>query len=79
MSAAKIPSATKSGVRSMWKPSWPVRELVAMSYTGTSVRPVRHSSVIAATAASASQDRAESQSMSVLPVTSGSVGSPASL
>ena len=43
------------------------RELVAMSYTGTFVRPVRHSSAIAATAASASQDCGESQSMSELP------------
>lgn len=59
--------------------SWPVRELVAMSYTGTSVRPVRHSSAMAATAASSSQDRVESQSMSALPVTRGSVGSFASL
>lgn len=55
------------------------RELVAMSYTGTLVRPVRHSSAMAATAASASQDCAESQSMSVLPVTTGSVGSFPSL
>ncbi len=79
MSAAKMPSATNSGDRSMWKVSWPVRELVAMSYTGTSVLPHPHNSAMAATAASASQDAAESQSMSVEPGTRGSVGSPASL
>ncbi len=79
MSAAKMPSATNSGVRSMSSVSRPVRELVAMSYRGTVVRPVAHSSATAATAASASQDRAESQSMSALPVTRGSVGSFASL
>lgn len=79
MSAAKMPSATKSGVRSMSSVSRPVRELVAMSYRGTDVRPVRHSSAMAATAPSASQERAESQSMSALPVTRGSVGSLNSL
>ncbi len=50
-----------------------------MSYTGTSVRPVRHSSTTAETAASASQDCGESQSMSELPATSGSDGSSCSL
>ncbi len=79
MSAAKMPSATKSGVRSMSSVSTPVRELVAMSYTGTCVRPVRHSSATAATAASASHERTESQSMSALPVTWGRVGSLPSL
>lgn len=59
--------------------SVPARVLVAMSYTGTVVRPVRHSSSIAATAASASHEAGESQSMSGLPVTSGSVGSLPSL
>ncbi len=79
MSAAKMPSATNSGVRSMPKESQATRELVAMSYTGTVVRPVAQSSAIAATAASASQDRGESQSMSVLPGTRGRVGSSPSL
>ena len=79
MSAAKMPSATNSGVRPMSNASRSTRELVAMSYTGTVVRPVRHSSSIAATAASASHDAGESQSMSELPATSGSVGSSPSL
>ncbi len=79
MSAAKIPSAMKSGVREMSSVSVPVREDVAMEYTGTSVRPAAQSSTIAATATSASQDSGESQSMSELPSTSGRVGSSASL
>ena len=80
MSAAKMPSAMNSGVAPDVDASpAPVRALSEMSYTGTFVRPVRHSSAIAATAASASQEPGESQSMSELPGTCGSVGSSPSL
>jgi hypothetical protein len=74
-----MPSAMNSGVRSMYSASAPVRALSEMSYVGTVVRPVRHSSSMAATAASASHDCGWSQSMSELPSTSGSVGSSPSL
>ncbi|MBK3627564.1 hypothetical protein JHN59_22515 [Streptomyces sp. MBT49] len=68
-----------SGVRPMSTASSPVRALREMSYTGTFVRPVPHSSTIEATAASASQEAGSSQSMSELPATSGSDGSSPSL
>ncbi len=79
MSAAKMPSAMNTWVRPMSNVPSPTRELVEMSYTGTPVRPVRHSASIAATAASASHDSGESQSVSSLSGSSGSVGSCPSL
>ncbi len=79
MSAAKMPSAMNSGVRPMSSCSAPRRELVAMSYSGTDVREVPHSSAMAATAAAESHDSGESQSAPAPPGSWGRVGSPASL
>ena len=80
MSAAKMPSAMNSGVAA------DVERLRAGAGArarcrrrGRSYGPCGTARTIAATAASASQDRGESQSMSELPSTSGSVGSSPSL